>query len=90
MNILPFLDLSTSGLTASADVDYHTKQHNPVTLEAGQSKTIYIDIIDDGEVESNETFLVEISGAAVGIGIKVIEVTIVDDDGRFFQLMIIM
>ena len=88
MKTIHFSELSTCNVTASADVDYRKMQHNSVTVEARQSKTIYIDIIDDSDVESNETFLVEISGAAVGIGINIVEVTIVDDDGKYISVLV--
>ena len=69
-------------MSATAGVDYRAEQNKPVTVEPGQSKAVFIEIVDDKEVESDEGFFVNISGEAVSDRIKVIEITIRDDDGK--------
>ena len=73
---------------ATAGVDYRAEENKPVAVEPRQSTSVFIEILDDREVESEEGFLVNISGAAVGDGIKVIEITIGDDDGELIPTLI--
>ena len=83
-----FSDLSTSDVSTTAGVDYRAEENKPVAVEPEQSTSVFIEILDDREVESDEVFLVNISGAAVGDGIKVIEITIGDDDGELITTII--
>ena len=43
---------------------------------------MYIDILDDTKVEDDEQFYVTITGAAVGGGIRVVNVSIADNDRK--------
>ena len=69
-------------MTASANVDYEAKQNLHVTVGVGQSTSVQIQILDDRIVEQDEIFEVEISGTAVGVGIKLVNVIIVDEDRK--------
>ena len=76
------LDLSTSDVSAIAGKDYEAKYQLPVTVEAGQTHLVPVEIRDDHRFESNETFLVKLNGSAVGEGIQVMNILIEDDDGK--------
>ena len=76
------LDLTTSDVSANADEDYESKYQLPITLEAGETQLVPIEIKDNNRFESDETFLVELNGSAVGEGIRVMEIWIEDDDGK--------
>ena len=76
------LDLTTSDISAIADKDYEAKYQLPVTVEAGQTHLVPIEIRDDTRFESDEAFLVKLNGSAVGEGIRVMEIWIEDDDGK--------
>ena len=83
MNILLFyIDLTTSDLSANADEDYESKYQLPITLEAGETRLVPIEIKDDTRFESDETFLVKLNGSAVGDGIHIMNILIEDDDGK--------
>ena len=77
---------STKGLTASNDgSDYTVRTSSVKTITSGTKDTISIPIMDDGVLEDNEKFIVEItgvSGAAFGLGRNkiVVEVTIIDKE----------
>ena len=76
------LDLTTSDVSAIAGKDYEAKYRLPVTVEAGQTHVVPIEISDDNRFELDETFLVTLNGSAVGEGIQVMNILIEDDDGR--------
>ena len=76
------LDLTTSDISAIADEDYETKYQLPVTVEAGQTHLVPIEIKDDTRFESDETFLATLNGSAVGEGIQIMSILIEDDDGK--------
>ena len=79
------LDLTTSDVSANADEDYEAKYQLPVTVEAGQTQVVPIEIRDDTRYESDELFLVKLNGSAVGEGIKIMNILIEDDDGKQSQ-----
>ena len=55
-----------------------------VTVNSHQTETVYISIVDDIKFEQDEEFYVGITGADVGDGISVVNVTISDNDRKFF------
>ena len=55
-----------------------------VTVNSHQTETVYISIVDDIKFEQDEEFYVEITDADVGDGISVVNVTISDNDRKFF------
>ena len=73
-------DYDTQNISATAGSDY-TAATGTVSFADGDtaSKTITIDILDDGVDESDETFQVSLSGSSLGAP-AVATVTIVDDD----------
>ena len=75
-------------MSATAGIDYCSEQNKSITVEPGQNTAVIIEIQDDREVEPDEIFLVNISGAAVGDGISNMEITIRDDDGELIPTLI--
>ncbi len=73
---------ATSDGTATASSDYTPQASQSVTIAAGrQSATVSVQTTDDGDDESNETFTVELSGAAnATVSDATGEATIVDND----------
>ena len=82
MHCTVVLDLTTSDVSAIADKDYKAKYRLPVTVEAGQTHLVPIEIRDDNRFELDETFIVILNGSAVGEGIQVMNILIEDDDGK--------
>ena len=74
--------LHTSDHSATGNVDFLPKHNESVSIEGYQSKQLYIDIFDDTKVEDDEQFFVTITGAAVGGGIRVVNVSIDDNDRK--------
>ena len=52
-----------------------------VAVLAGDTVSISVNITDDGTGEHDESFVVVITGRDVGVGITVLTVTIIDNDG---------
>ncbi|MEM7281629.1 MAG: Calx-beta domain-containing protein, partial [Pseudomonadota bacterium] len=74
----------TNSVTAEADSDYGHFYKNVETFQSGQTELdIFIPLVSDAEVESNESFFVSLfdpsSGAKLGLTTQVL-VTILDDD----------
>ncbi|XP_072048583.1 uncharacterized protein [Amphiura filiformis] len=72
--------LQTIDQSATENEDYVPINNETINFDAYQSKEASITILDDNRVEEDEDLFVEITGAAVGEGIDVVNVTIVDDD----------
>ena len=70
-------------MSAQAHDDYQDTRQLFVTVKAGNSTVVSVEIIDDSQVEPDEVFFVKMFGDAVGKGINVLEITIEDDDGNF-------
>ena len=77
-----FQVLRTSDHSAIGNEDFVPKHNESVHIEGYQSKQLYIGILDDVDVEDDEQFFVKITGAAVGGGIRVVNVSIVDNDRK--------
>ncbi len=75
------VNYATSGGTATANNDYSTAS-GTLTFNPGQtSMSVPVTVLDDGIDESNETFLLNLSGASNGNLVDASgEATIVDDD----------
>ncbi len=74
----------TNSVTAEADTDYGHFAESTETFSDGQSESsIFIPVVSDAEVESNESFFVSLfqpsEGAKLGLTTQVL-VTILDDD----------
>ena len=74
--------LHTSDHSATGNVDFVAKHNESVYIEGYQSKQLFIGILDDVYVEDEEQFFVKIKGAAVGGGIRVVNVSIADNDRK--------
>ena len=75
---------STNAVTAEADADYGHFTESIETFADGQTESsIFIPVVSDSEVESNESFFVSLyqpsEGAKLGLTTQVL-VTILDDD----------
>ena len=77
-----FQVLYTSDHSAIGNEDYVAKHNESVYIEGYQSKQLYIGILDDVNVEDEEQFFVKIAGAAVGGGIRVVNISIADNDRK--------
>ena len=69
-------------ISASANEDYKSKHQLEVSVDAGQTVPVNVSILDDYRVEGDEIFQVEITGADVGEGIKVMTILVEDEDGK--------
>ena len=75
--------MSTSSISATENKDFESLNQVEFTVDAAETKSLVVNILDDNIVESDETFRVEISGDDVGAdGYRMMEVTIEDDDGK--------
>ena len=75
------VSLTVEGVTAEAGEDYAAVDPFPVTIPAGRTsgeEPFTLTVIDDSEVEPDETIAVE--GTAAGFTVSSAEVTITDDD----------
>ena len=87
--VFPFFEvLNTLADDALDSEDFAPVRNVSATVNSHQTETIYINIIDDIKFEQDEDFYVEITGADVGDGISVVNVTIADDDRKFFCLVL--
>ncbi|XP_072048585.1 uncharacterized protein [Amphiura filiformis] len=73
--------ITSSDVSATENEDYGSIKQLAVTVEAKETQSITIHVLDDNLVEFEETFLVKLSGDDVGIdGIKTMEIIIEDED----------
>ena len=84
-----FQVLYTSDHSAIGNVDFVPKHNESVYIEGYQNKQLYIGILDDINVEDDEQFFVKIKGAAVGDGIRVVNVSIVDNDRKLPDIILV-
>ncbi len=79
---VPLIVLQTIDDSATADEDYVPKDSLNISIDGYQHEEVIIDIVDDRQVEENEIFVVEITGADVGEGITDVNITIADNDRK--------
>ena len=70
-------------MSATEHSDYIFTHNATVMVKAGQSMMVHVTIVDDNlEEVTEEQFMVEMKGAAVGKDFKSVNVTIKDDDRK--------
>ncbi len=74
---------NTESLSAARDVDYISIVNESVVLPLHSNKEVFIAIIDDLVVESQERFLVKISAQDMDFGITEVMINILDNDGMY-------
>ena len=84
------IGLQTVDESATADEDYVPKNNLNVTIDGYQQEEVIINILEDGQVEGNECFSVEITGADVGEGITNVDITIADNDRKNTCLFLLL
>ena len=77
--------LNTIGGRALDSEDFTPVRNLSITVNNQQNETINISIVDDIKFEQDEDFYVEITGADVGDGISVVNVTISDNDRKLIS-----
>ena len=74
--------------SATERYDYIFTHNAKVMVKAAQTMTVNVTIVDDDvEEESEEQFMVEMKGAAVGKDFKSVNVTIKDDDRKLQRVV---
>ena len=85
-NCLSFLIevLNTLADDALDSEDFAPLHNVSVSVNSHQTKAVNISIMDDIKFEQDEDFYVEITGADAGDGVRVVNVTISDNDRKLF------